>query len=44
MQLDPPEENTVDSVGTSYIMRYQVWEWQKACMGTEISERLEEFD
>ncbi|PAV85971.1 hypothetical protein WR25_26543 [Diploscapter pachys] len=33
MQLDPPEENTVDSIGTSYIMRYQVWEWQKACMG-----------
>ncbi|WKY16191.1 hypothetical protein Q1695_001125 [Nippostrongylus brasiliensis] len=31
--MDPPDSNTVDNVGTSYIGRYQVWEWQKPCRG-----------
>ncbi|PIC47120.1 hypothetical protein B9Z55_006578 [Caenorhabditis nigoni] len=32
-KLRPPYENTVDSIGTSYIGRYQVWGWQKECFG-----------
>ncbi|CAA85457.1 Core-2/I-Branching enzyme [Caenorhabditis elegans] len=32
-KLRPPYENTVNSIGTSYIGRYQVWGWQKECFG-----------
>ncbi|EGT40937.1 CBN-GLY-1 protein [Caenorhabditis brenneri] len=32
-KLRPPFENTVNSIGTSYIGRYQVWGWQKECFG-----------
>uniref|UniRef100_A0A7I4Z5A7 Protein xylosyltransferase n=1 Tax=Haemonchus contortus TaxID=6289 RepID=A0A7I4Z5A7_HAECO len=28
-----PWEWTTSSIGTTYIGRYQVWEWQKVCMG-----------
>ncbi|KAK5977132.1 hypothetical protein GCK32_018078, partial [Trichostrongylus colubriformis] len=31
--MDPPTMYSVDHVGTSYIGRYQVWEWQKPCRG-----------
>lgn len=31
--MESPQRFTVDSVGTSYIGRYQVWEWQKPCRG-----------
>ncbi|KAK6040253.1 hypothetical protein COOONC_14305 [Cooperia oncophora] len=31
--MNLPWQWTTSSVGTTYIGRYQVWEWQKACMG-----------
>ncbi|EYC18181.1 hypothetical protein Y032_0028g1718 [Ancylostoma ceylanicum] len=31
--MEPPREHSVNNVGTSYIGRYQVWEWQKPCFG-----------
>ncbi|EYB88567.1 hypothetical protein Y032_0245g3570 [Ancylostoma ceylanicum] len=33
MNMNPPWEKTTSSVGTTYIGRYQVWEWQKVCGG-----------
>ncbi|KAK6033442.1 Core-2/I-Branching enzyme [Ostertagia ostertagi] len=35
--MTPPTTNSVDNIGTSYIGRYQVWEWQKPCRGRIIS-------
>ncbi|CAI2332841.1 unnamed protein product [Caenorhabditis sp. 36 PRJEB53466] len=32
-KMRPPDVNTVESIGTSYIGRYQVWGWQKDCNG-----------
>ncbi|KAK6042861.1 Core-2/I-Branching enzyme [Cooperia oncophora] len=33
LTMSPPSTQTVENVGTSYIGRYQVWEWQKPCKG-----------
>ncbi|VDL78899.1 unnamed protein product [Nippostrongylus brasiliensis] len=33
LNINPAAENTVNSVGTSYIGRYQIWEWQGGCLG-----------
>ncbi|KJH42324.1 Core-2/I-Branching enzyme [Dictyocaulus viviparus] len=33
LSLSPPQEQNVNNIGTSYIGRYQVWQWQKPCRG-----------
>ncbi|KAK5971268.1 Core-2/I-Branching enzyme [Trichostrongylus colubriformis] len=33
LTMSPTNYQRVDHVGTSYIGRYQVWEWQKPCRG-----------